>query len=34
MAKELEGIEVEMHIDLFRTILKKYQIGKRQAIMK
>ena len=34
MAKELEGFEegpkVEIHIDLLKTALKKYQIGKRQ----
>ena len=37
MAKEFEGLEkrlkAEMHIDLFRTTLKKYQNGKRLAMM-
>ena len=37
MTKELKGLEegpkAEMHIDLFKTTLKKYQIGKRQAMM-
>ena len=38
MAKELEGLEegpkAEIHIVLQRMILKKYQTGKRQAMMK
>ena len=37
MAKELEGLEdgpkVEIHKDLLRTTLKKYQIRKYQAMM-
>ena len=37
MAKELEGLEeglkTEIHINLLRTTLKKYQIGKRQTMM-
>ena len=37
MAKELEGLEKyrksEIHIDLLRTTLKKYQIGKHQAMI-
>ena len=36
MAKELEGLEgpkTEIHIDLLRMTLKKYQIVKRQAMM-
>ena len=36
MAKEVgleEGLKAEIHIDLLRTTLKKYQIGKRQAMM-
>ena len=28
-----EGPKAEIHINLLRTTLKKYQIGKRQAIM-
>ena len=37
MTKELEGLvedsKAEIHIDLLKTTLKKYQIGKRQAMM-
>ena len=37
MAKELEGLEegpkVEIHTNLFKTTLKKYQIKKCQAMM-
>ena len=37
ITRELEGLEenpkVEMHIDLLKTTLKKYQTGKRQAMM-
>ena len=36
MAKELgleEGPKAEIHMDLRRMTLKKYQIGKRQAMM-
>ena len=37
MTRELEGLKegpkVEIHIDLLKTTLKKYQIGKRQAMM-
>ena len=37
MTKELEGLEeglkVEILIDLLKTTLKKYQTGKRQAMM-
>ena len=37
MTKELEGLEeglkAEIHIDLLKTTLKKYQTGKRQAMM-
>ena len=37
MTKELEGLEegpkVEIHIDLLKSTLKKYQTGKRQAMM-
>ena len=37
MTKELEGLEEgpkgELHIDLLITTLKKFQTGKRQAIM-
>ena len=35
--KELEqlekGVEAEMHLNLVKSTLKKYQIGKRQAMM-
>ena len=35
--RELEGLEegpkAEIHIDLLKTTLKKYQTGKRQAMM-
>ena len=38
MVKELEGLKeglkVEIHIDLLRLTLKKYQTGKRQAMIK
>ena len=36
MTKELgllEGPKAEIHIDLLKTTLKKYQTGKRQAMM-
>ena len=37
MTKELEGLEkspkAEIHIDSLKTKLKKYQTGKRQAMM-
>ena len=37
MKKGLEGLEkgskAEIHIDLHKTTLKKYQTGKRQAMM-
>ena len=37
ITKEFEGLEegpkAELHIDLLKTTLKKYQIGKRQAMM-
>ena len=37
MARELEGLEegpkVEIHINLLKTTLKKYQTGKHQAMM-
>ena len=37
MTKELEGLEegpkAEINVDLLKTTLKKYQIGKRQAMM-
>ena len=28
-----EGPKAEIHIELFKTALKKYQTGKRQAMM-
>ena len=37
MRKELEGLEegpkAEIHFDLLKTMLKKYQTGKRQVMM-
>ena len=37
ITRELEGIEegpkAEIHIDLLKMTLKKYQTGKRQAVM-
>ena len=37
MEKQLEGVEegpkVKIHIESLRTTLRKYQIGKRQAMM-
>ena len=37
MTRELEGPDesskAEIHIDLLKTTLKKYQTGKRQAVM-
>ena len=37
MARELEGLEecpkAEIHTDLLKTTLKKYQTGKRQTMM-
>ena len=37
VTRELEGLKevpkAEIHIDLLKTTLKKYQIGKRQAMM-
>ena len=37
MTRVLEGLEqgqkVEIHIDLLKTTLKKYQAGKRQAMI-
>ena len=37
ITKELEGLEVgpkvEIHVDLLKTTLKKYQTGKRLAMM-
>ena len=37
MTRELEGIKespkTEIHIDLLKKTLKKYQTGKRQAMM-
>ena len=37
MTRELEGLEeglkAEIHTDLLKTTLKKYQTGKRQAMM-
>ena len=37
MTKELEGFEggpkAEIHIDLLKTTLKKYETGKHQAMM-
>ena len=37
ITRELEGLEegpkTEIHIDLLKTTLKKYQTGKRQAML-
>ena len=33
MTRELEGPKAEIHVDLLKTTLKKYQTGKRLAMM-